>query len=571
MPGLAACEPWAFTQQAPMTTVEFCKAAARRGLFVDNAVLRELWRAGALAPLLEVRRRREGTPCPSPIPEPHAYGTWASEVRLARDRGRLIDPETLGFRSQLRFDPPPGKPRSWWNGLIYTRWQLLALERFSHLVYRIPPGRGLPVRREDRRVPRIRPLEAHAHEEARELRRLAQLLVALEARYFPEIKKPWVHLHNATFEEWHVYREQFEPSAVLARLGWRTDELQESADLLLYRAERSDPLKREWSELVQRASSRSWDSLEGQVVLALDGRIAAEILLLCYEDPAHRPAAPAVSAHRQGGFGKPKRLSRSTTPLDGNLSALGLSPHAGVVLVVEGETEELLFPLVRDRLQFTDEHGIVRSVVMRGTKTGLTKLVALAAGPLIDRPEGANWLLLKPPTRVVVAVDPDDPFDTDEKIEREREKMINEIAAVVRAQGVEPERDDLDSLIRIETWSQSCFEFAHFDDEELASAIEAVHRDCNGLAHDELVLALGRHREHGQDIKKVWTTWRRAPSKRDLAQQLWPHLERKIAAAETGRTAAFPEVVLRIDMAYQDAGDRPAGRWVLRGRPRAGR
>lgn len=372
-------------------------------------------------------------------------------------------------------------------------------------------------------------------------------------------------------EEWHVYREQFEPSAVLARLGWRTDELQESADLLLYRAERSDPLKREWSELVQRASSRSWDRLEGQVVLALDGRIAAEILLLCYEDPAHRPPAPAVSAHRQGGFGRPKRLSRSTTPLDGNLSALGLSPHPGVVLVVEGETEELLFPLVRERLQFTDEHGIVRSVVMRGTKTGLTKLVALAAGPLIDRPEGENWLLLKPPTRVVVAVDPDDPFDTDEKIEREREKMINEIAAVIRAQGVEPERDDLDSLIRIETWSQSCFEFAHFDDEELASAIEAVHRDCNGLAHEELVLALGLHREHGQDIKKVWTTWRRAPSKRDLAQQLWPHLERKISAAETGRSAAFPEVVLRIDMAYQDAGDRPAGRWVLRGRPRAGR
>lgn len=570
MPELAAYEPWAFTQQPPMTTRSFCKAAARRGLSVDDALLRELWRVGALAPIVEVRRQRSGSPCPSPIPEPHVYGTLESEVRLARDRGRLIDPEDLGFRPQVRFKAPPGASPSWWNGLIYTRWQLLALERFSHLVHRFPPGRGLPVRRDDRRVPRLRPLTDQAHEEALRLRRIAQLLVALEARYFPEIKKPWVHLSNATFEEWHAYKAQFDPSAVVRRLGWTPEELARTADELLFWARRSDPLKGQWSDLVQRASSRSWDKLEGHIVVALDARIAAEVILLCFEDLAQRSQAPTLSEHPEWCCSQESRLSRFATSLDGALSALGLSPHPGVVLVVEGETEEILFPLVRDRLQFTDAHGIVRSVVMRGTKADLTKLVAFAAGPLIDRPQGEDWLLMKPPTRVLVAVDPDDPFDSNEKIKEEQRKMIDEIVAVIRAQGVEPQRHELDSLIRIETWSQSCFEFAHFDDEELASAIEIVHPDCNGLTHERLVVALGQHRQHGQDIKKVWAKWRRPPSKRALAKELWPHLEAKIAAAEAGHAAAFPEVVLRLQMAYQDAGGRPAGRWVLRGRSGTG-
>lgn len=402
------------------------------------------------------------------------------------------------------------------------------------------------------------------------LRRLAQLLVALEARYFPEMKKPWIHLSNATFEEWHAYRGQFDPSAVVTRFGWTPEELARTAGELLFRARSSDPLKGEWSELVQRASSRSWDKLEGQIVVALDARIAAEVLLLCYEDLAQRSQTPTLSDHAEWFGSQEGRLSRSATSLDGTLSALGLSPHPGVVLVVEGETEEVLLPLVRDRLRFTDADGIVRSVVMRGTKAGLTKLVAFAAGPLIDRPQGDDWLLMKPPTRVLVAVDPDDPFDSDEKIEKVRTNMIDEVVAVIRAQGVEPERHELDSLIRIETWSQSCFEFAHFDDEELALAIEIVHPGCNGLTHERLVAALGRQREHGQDIKKVWARWRRPPSKRALAKELWPHLEAKIAAAETGQVAAVPEVVLRLQMAYQDAGARPAGRWILRGRSGTG-
>jgi hypothetical protein len=555
----AGSEPWSFTQQPPMTTLEFCKAADRRGVFLDNAWLRELWRIGALAPLVEVRRRRSGTTCPSPIEEPRPFGTWGSEVRVARDAGRLVDPEVLGFRHQLRFERPKNASSRWWNGLLYSRWQFLAIERFSWML----PARGRYVRPPTR----LSPLSDQNREAAAQHRKVAHLLVALEARYLPEIKKPWVRLTNASFDDWYVYRDQFNPSAVVSRYGWTAEALAGEAELLLFRAERRDPLKGEWSQLVARASTQSWEQLEGDALLALDLRIGAEILLLCYEDMAERDQAPPLADRPGWSASKRRRLSQPPTPLDRSLSALGLSPHPGVVLVIEGETEELLVPRVRDRLRFDDSHGIVRPVVMRGSKAGLTKLVGFAAGPLIEKRQGEHWLLVKPPTRVFVAVDPDPPFDTQVNIDNERRKIIEEIVAVIRAQGVDPERRQLESLVRIETWTHSCFEFAHFDDEELATALEASHRNCNGLGHQELAKAIGQCRAHQVDIKQVWSNWRPKPSKRAVAEQLWPTLERKVIAALANPNAAVPEVMARLQDAYLQAGDRPAGAWVLRGRP----
>ena len=129
-------------------------------------------------------------------------------------------------------------------------------------------------------------------------------------------------------------------------------------------------------------------------------------------------------------------------------------------------------------------------------------------------------LLVKPPTHLLVVVDPDPPFDTPQMVEAERQKIIDEMVAVVRTQGVDPDRADLESLVEVSTWHEGCFEFEHFSDSELASALLAVHPDCNGLDHTRLETALAAQRQHGQDIKNVWRNWRRAPSKRAVAESL---------------------------------------------------
>lgn len=120
---VAATTPWAFTQQQPLSTSDFCKEAAKRGIRLEEQQLRELWRAGALAPFVEVRNRRLHDPWTSPVAEPFSGGTWQTELRSARKAGRLADPLQLGFRPQLRFESPSEMTQhsQWWNGLLYSR------------------------------------------------------------------------------------------------------------------------------------------------------------------------------------------------------------------------------------------------------------------------------------------------------------------------------------------------------------------------------------------------------------------------------------------------------------------
>lgn len=561
---VAACSPWAFTQTDPLNTSALCREAAKRGVDIKEQHLRELWRVGALAPFVEVRRRRLHEPATPAIPEPSVSGTWSSELRRARNEGRLADAAALGFRAQLHFTRPASvsRDRHWWNGLLYSRWQLLDLYDLRHVVHDGTWRRG------DRSlIWRSRALTEWEALGRPAARRLTAVLVALEARYIPQIEAGVLHLMNTDMEEWEAFAGQFDPEATLHSLGWDATDLLRAADDLLIWLHRVDPLRREWSELARRAPQRSWDDLQGDALAAMDKRVAAEILLRCYEDLAARGLVPPLASrtdvfHREAQV---ERISHRAQSLDVTLSRLGLSPHPSVVLVVEGETEEIIVPRVREHIRIPVGAEVIRSVVLRGVRHDLTKLAAFACAPLIERPQGDGWLLVKPPTHLLVLVDSDRPFDTAAGVENERQKIVDEMVAVVRSQGVEPDRGDLESLVDVSTWTERCFEFAHFTDSELAETLLAVHPNCNGLDRESLVEALRLQRTHRQDIKNVWKSWHRQPSKTALAKELWPLLRVKLDAAAGDSTLDPPPIALRLLDAFSKAFQRPRGAFLLRG------
>jgi hypothetical protein len=236
-----------------------------------------------------------------------------------------------------------------------------------------------------------------------------------------------------------------------------------------------------------------------------------------------------------------------------------------VVLVIEGETEEVLLPLVRDHLRMPQQAEVVQSVVLRGVGKDLTKLAAFASAPLIERKERDGWLLVKPPVVLMIAIDPDAPYDKPAAIENERKKIIDEIVAVVRAQGVDPDRGQLDTLVRVTTWTEGCFEFQHFSDQELADALIAVHPRHGGRTTEQLARALGHHRAVHQDIRHVWANWRSEPSKRDLALALWPVLQKKLDAAAGKPAEEWPAIARALIDAVVEASQRRHGRLLIRG------
>src|SRR5438874_2710110 len=101
----AASRPWTFTQNHPLDTDNFVRAAEARRIELPHDTLRELYRVGLLIPFIEVRSRKVPGSTPASHKsdaEPSAMGSVLLELRHARERGRLLDPALHPFRSSLR-------------------------------------------------------------------------------------------------------------------------------------------------------------------------------------------------------------------------------------------------------------------------------------------------------------------------------------------------------------------------------------------------------------------------------------------------------------------------------------
>ncbi len=85
--------------------------------------------------------------------------------------------------------------------------------------------------------------------------------------------------------------------------------------------------------------------------------------------------------------------------------------------MVEGETEEYIAPRVWRALQLPNAPELMRIITLRGVKERIVKIGALAAAPLVGELQGEYYELIKPPTKLMVAVDPDEPYDTPQAVE----------------------------------------------------------------------------------------------------------------------------------------------------------
>ena len=207
--------PWAFTQNRPLTTSDFISEAKRRDFDFDLSVMRELYRHGLVVPFVYISPWQVG-PIPEPVAsEPSSSGTWLTELRLARDRGRLCDLASVPFRPRLRLESKERDSRHWWNGLLYSRYQVLVLPELQSVL------NGRQYRRRNGRIVGWLP-KPHEFvlQRAVKFRRIALVLTALEARYLPKLDPEWLNLVNTDEKEWQQYRDSFDPAAMAQQLRY---------------------------------------------------------------------------------------------------------------------------------------------------------------------------------------------------------------------------------------------------------------------------------------------------------------------------------------------------------------
>jgi len=531
----AACLPFAMTQRPPLTTTKFCELAAERHLNVTEDGLRELWRANLLAPMLEVRTDPISRPIPAPVVDIAWIDSDRHRMTSARDSGRLADAWVAGFRSQIRWQ----STRTYWTGLLYSPWQLLQLA-------------------ETQPIPSTGPEGERWH-------RLLALLTAIEYRYYPATHPTYRQFHGLTDEGWHDYCDTFDARGTIEMSDFTVDEALNEADRFQRFAKTIAPWADRWDDLVRRAPQTARAHLRGEGLIWVEAMSAAEMLIKLVED---------VSGERiriDKGLRDPRhmsdvvardRLTQVDDPLNRNLAKLGLSPTPGCILILEGEVEEHLYPLVRAELGMTDDYAVVQMFGVRGVKANLSLLAALAATPQVDDSPSPDYELRSPPTKLLIAMDPEDKYQTASDVEIQTQKLVKQIQERLTAQGVtNPDPIEIATLVEIRTWTNRCFEFEHFTIEEIADALIDLHHDHGGLDRDRLIEVLRKTLERENDVKKVWKTWRPEVSKIHLAERLWPHLQQRIEEADDDKVdlPEFAQVVLDAHL----RAARFAGTWSL--------
>lgn len=137
-----------------------------------------------------------------------------------------------------------------------------------------------------------------------------------------------MHLSNADVDQWHRYRDGFDPVAVTAQLGYSAELARRDGEWLLLRAHSLDPVGNAWNRLMRRAPSTAWKELKDTALSVLDYRIAAEIFLLFYKDLAARGQAEPLPDIPHNGAGRRATESISGWVITSASTASGLGSAA---------------------------------------------------------------------------------------------------------------------------------------------------------------------------------------------------------------------------------------------------
>lgn len=546
--------PFIFTQDELLTTGDFLQRAKERGYNLTLDGLQTLHNHRLLVPFYRVsdtrvRGRRIEV---EPDGGQNARG-WT--LQAAAD-GRLRDSAEEGYSAAWPYIRPPDEDaRGWWNGFIFSSWQLLELRDVLNEYEWAKLGRGPSF---------------HAQRRQR-ARRLDLALAVLATRYLPAVLGRLRMPLGVEEEGLRRFRAEADVQELLRLAGFDAADLKKEAELLLARGHR-DPLAK-WLPLVRYANYSGWSKLRGEPLDCMWQRVAAEVLLHAHEDLAVAGLLDPLPDLAGAGWWTPlhDRLTArhpEAQTLERALAELGLSPHPRVILLVEGETELNHVPPLLAEFGLTQPQQ-VRVQATKSSKINAHLIARYGVTPRVGRRLGDRWMLDASLTALMIAMDAENEFETPAKRAKVRHKLQEAIREEVQYQDADIGQEELDALVNIHVWGDDKYELANFTDDELVPAITrlAISQSTPSIAsatwEQDLRKELQAARTAHHDIKVPLGRMRVREDKVGLAKLLWPVLRAKCEAEYVSDNVKTP--VLKLVLEVRQLVDRLTGIFALDG------
>jgi hypothetical protein len=550
--------PYVFKMRPLLTIDDFLKQCEQRGLHFHASSrgrrqLEALHRVGVLYPLYRVRKdiratKAEALKCGQTVDDLLRSTRTAGYLSEYQAAGLVCRPRNERFRPWKSHYRISDLGLVWTSEFLFSPYQLLlvpVLKRYLEHLHARSRNASVFDATFSLRVPKFFDYSAHQIERITDL---IPILSILEPRYMPEIPdRTRIVASGISLNDWATFRDQFDPIATYEQLGWPPERLREEATVLLCRARELDPITK-WHELVNLVSRDRLADLQGNALVAYEHRLAAEILLRFYEDLA---AASLTKPLVEGSIYRnptDDRLRTDRIELDSVLMNFGISPHLSLVLALEGPTEMTIIPRVMRLLEMDCSPSFIRLFNYGGVGKAFELLVLYISTPFLGKPRKTHqhefYPLDRPGTKFMQVADPEHKFATEDARKKLREGHVKAIFnALPTHLQTDAARDQLNDMVEIVSWgSDASFEFANFTDEEIVAALAVP-------AQTEVAT----QRQAGKlDRKAIWSAMRdqgvqlpspEPPTKPELADRMWPSLERRIIEArEAGTMMDIPVV-----------------------------
>lgn len=534
----------AFYQKFPLEVDKFIDYSKKRGLNVNRRSLEYLEKEGLFRPIMRV----DGSGVSN-----------TTDLKELYENNHVIDPSQNGFVPWRTYYHPYQIYSL--NSVLESRSR--ALTRFN-----ITP-------QNDELVVNIRKPEKNMDKRPEIMRKkskkdekFVELLLFIQNKYLPLVKQPGYinitgDLPNNLDERWYDLQKKIIPKEIVSALGLKAKDIDDYRGSIGGYGLSIDPLN-DWYDLIKYIRYDKRQKLKGKALLAQDFYIISDMLALLLEDlTGEKQLETGSISDTMQGRGKVRVYGKELNYADrdiliGLLREYGINPRPRLVLIVEGYTEEIVFPIIANAMGIPLERYGIQIINIRGVDKDLREFIIDYATPDVYHFDNKYYIH---PERTKVFLNFDNEGNKRSWIKKfiknpdeEIEKMMKDVVSIIKNKGGDisanieviflkhtvkyhiwgkedanfPDDDELPREHRIKGKS---FEYANFSDEELSRELNKYGRNYDPqfkITANEINGCRAENTNLDKFIRDKPDTYLKGLNKREFGEQLGNFIAKEI-------------------------------------------
>ena len=373
----------AFYQNFPLEVNKFIDYCKERDLNVNRGYLENIEREGLFRPIMRV----DGY-----------YINNTTDLKELYENDHVIDPRQKGFVPWNKFYEKRERYREEIVHTYYHPYQIYFLTKVLEVGLRLSLFK-IP-QRDDELVISIRKREKYMSDYLEKLRKdskkhekFVELLLFIQNKYLPHVKQPGYisvtgdnyHINNL-FEKLDALQKRIIPKAIVGSLGLEAEEIKRYRGLIGSHGLSIDPLKN-WYDLIKYINYDKRQKLKGKALLAQDFYLISDMLALLVKDlTGEKQRETGSISDTLQGHGKVRVYGKELNYADRDilirlLRDYGINPIPRLVLIVEGYTEEIAFPIIANAMGISLESYGIQIINIRGVDKDPRELIIDYATP----------------------------------------------------------------------------------------------------------------------------------------------------------------------------------------------